>query len=278
MEVKSKILEQLQYLKQYEALEDASIVIPEVKERNVISEEQYKQDVLNKAVYSMVHLAIDRPHPHWRQVQSRFQKMFEYHEGGEQLAEVLGVKKLPAIVYFPKSLVKKQIHRTTFSEQSTVEDIVKEVSAMIEDFSVTIASDLEMQRLTSLSLREKKPAAVLFHSEDPSLSFRVLSNDEIYKDHIAFFRFKNPEEEVMKKFQLKKLPTLMVMYLDDSQPDKAKKVEDGKEEMQLRVAVYNGKYVYNDLKQFFDALVPKSQQDVTSVLIERPVREINTAG
>jgi hypothetical protein len=57
-------------------------------------------------------------------VQSKFQKMFEYYEGDEQLAKVLGVKKLPAIVYFPKSLVKKQLHKTTFSEQKSFEDIL----------------------------------------------------------------------------------------------------------------------------------------------------------
>lgn len=66
---------------------------------------------------------------------------------------MLGVKKLPAVVYFPKSLVKKQIHKTVFPEQSTFEDVERELSAMIEDFSITLSSDLEMQRLTGIALR-----------------------------------------------------------------------------------------------------------------------------
>ena len=125
------------------------------------------------------------------------------------------MKKLPAIVYFPKSLVKKQIHKTTFQEQMTLEEIHHEISSMIEDFTLTISSDLEMQRLTGQTLREKKPTTVLFHDEDPSISYRVLSNDDTYKDHLVFFRYKNPDAEVKKKFQLKKLPTLMVMYMDE---------------------------------------------------------------
>lgn len=117
LEVKSKLKEQLDYLKQYEATEDHTIVIPESSAKEPITEAQFKELVLGTAVYSMVHFSADRPHSQWKAVQSRFQKMFEYYEAGEELASLLGVKKLPAIVYFPKSLVKKQLHKTAFTEQ-----------------------------------------------------------------------------------------------------------------------------------------------------------------
>ena len=222
LEIKSKLAEQVEYLKEYETTEDKTILIPEIEIKDPITEEELKEQVLNKAAYSLLHLSSGRPHPQWKLIQTRFQKMFEYYEGGEEIAKLVGVKKLPAIVYFPKSLVKKQLHKTTFFEQSTLEEIVHEVSAMIEDFSITLSSDLEMQRLTGLTLRERKPATVLFHSEDPSLGYRVLSNDDAYKDHLVFFRYKNPDA-VKKKFQLKKLPTLMVMYMDEKAEEEVTK-------------------------------------------------------
>lgn len=104
---------------------------------------------------------------------------------------------------------------------------------MIEDFSGTLSSDLEMQRLTGIALRDKKLVTVLFHSEAPSLVYRVLSNDESYKESIYFYRFKDPEPEVLKKFQIKKLPTTLVMYMDEAaeetepKSDKNEKVPEG---------------------------------------------------
>ena len=77
---------------------------------------------------------------------------------------------------------------------------------------------------------------------------------------MVFYRFKNPDAEVRKKFQIQKIPSLMVMYIDDmtaEEPTKAEKNDEKGEEMKLRVATYNGKYVYNDLKHFFDSLVSK---------------------
>lgn len=47
-----------------------------------------------------------------------------------------------------------------------------------------------MQKLTSLPLQEGKFVAVLFHEEDISLSYRVLSNNEKFKNDIVFFRMR----------------------------------------------------------------------------------------
>jgi hypothetical protein len=73
-----------------------------------------------------------------------------------------------------------------------------------------------MQKLTSLPLQEGKFVAVLFHEEDISLSYRVLSNNDKFKNDIVFFRMKEPEESVLTKFQIKKLPALYVMTNDKS--------------------------------------------------------------
>jgi hypothetical protein len=92
--------------------------------------------------------------------------------------------------------------------------IYDEVSSLIEDFTVPLATDLEMQKMTSISLAEDRLTAVLFHKDDISLSYRVLSNDERFKEEITFIRMKDPEPDVMAKFHLKKLPALFVMSKD----------------------------------------------------------------
>lgn len=71
-----------------------------------------------------------------------------------------------------------------------------------------------MQKLTTHALEEDSFIAVLFHKDEISLSYRVLSNDERFKEEITFFRMKNPEPSVLQRFKIKKLPTLLVMNKD----------------------------------------------------------------
>lgn len=73
---------------------------------------------------------------------------------------------------------------------------------------------MELQQLTAIALNEGRFVAILFHREDISLSYRVLSNDEKFKEGLDFFRMKNPEEEVLRSFNIKKLPSLLVMTRD----------------------------------------------------------------
>jgi hypothetical protein len=68
---------------------------------------------------------------------------------------------------------------------------------LIDDFTVPLVNDIEMQKLTTHALEEDSFIAVLFHKDEISLSYRVLSNDERFKEEITFFRMKNPEPSVL---------------------------------------------------------------------------------
>ena len=66
----------------------------------------------------MVHLAGSKGEMHskWTDVKKQFKKMFVYYEGeGSEIIKETGVKKVPAIIYYPKSLAKKQIQKTIFT-------------------------------------------------------------------------------------------------------------------------------------------------------------------
>ena len=112
----------------------------------------------------------------------------------------MGIKHRPAIVYYPKSLTKKELKKTIFYANNNFRDIYDEISSLIEDFTVPLSSAMEMQQLTAISLGEGRFVAILFHKEDISLSYRVLSNDDRFKEGLDFFRMKDPTLDVMKQF------------------------------------------------------------------------------
>lgn len=122
---------------------------------------------------------------------------------------------------------------------------------------------MEMQQLTSITLGEGRFVAILFHKDDISLSYRVLSNDERFKEGLDFFRMKDPPAEVIKQFSLKKLPALLVMIVDEDNNTKPEKQEesDGRKGMNLRVAHYTGKFNYDDLEKYLYVFVDKPKQE-----------------
>jgi len=92
-----------------------------------------------------------KPHNEWKKAQDSFKKMFDYFET-ESLDIKFGVKHRPALVYFPKSLAQKDVKKTIFHPTDTFRTIYDEISSLIEDFTVPLANDQEMQKMTSLVL------------------------------------------------------------------------------------------------------------------------------
>lgn len=78
--------------------------------------------------------------------------MFDYYES-DTLATKFGVKHRPAIVYFPKSLATKDVKKTVFYPSDDFRTIYDEISSLIEDFTVPVSNDMEMQQLTSIHLK-----------------------------------------------------------------------------------------------------------------------------
>ena len=56
-----------------------------------------------------------KSHPQWKKVQESYRKAFDYFEIEENsIISRLGIKQRPALVYFPKSLAKKDLLKTIF--------------------------------------------------------------------------------------------------------------------------------------------------------------------
>lgn len=148
--------------------------------------------------YVIVHVpaADGTEHPQWETVQKNFKKMFTFYETAS-LKDSLGVKQTPALVYYPKSVAKKKVQKTVFPPRTSFEEIHKEIYEMIDDFTVALADGIEMQKHTGIHLQDGKYVAVLFHETDIPLPYKLISNDDLFEEEVAFFRMKNPEPQVL---------------------------------------------------------------------------------
>ena len=64
----------------------------------------------------------------------------------------------------------------------------------------------------------------------------------------------------MEQFQIKKLPALIVMMIDDTQekPDPTEEeVKSGRVGMNLKLASYTGKFNYDELSGYFRTFIRK---------------------
>lgn len=81
------------------------------------------------------------------------------------MKDVIGVKVTPSIVFFPKSVAKKKVMKTAFTTKDSLEDIHDEIYSMLDDFTVTLADGIEMQKHTGIHLQDERYVAVLFHKD-----------------------------------------------------------------------------------------------------------------
>ena len=74
---------------------------------------------------------------------------------------------------------------------------MRNIYEMIDDFTVALADGIEMQKHTGIHLQDGKYVAVLFHETDIPLPYKLISNDDLFEEEVAFFRMKNPEPQVL---------------------------------------------------------------------------------
>lgn len=163
-------------------------------------------------------------------------------------------------------MAKKNVQKTIFSRRDDFDTIQAEIDSMIDDFTVTLSSEMEMQKMTGIPLQEGKFVAVLFHEKDIDLSYKVISNDNAFEEDVAFFRMRNPEESVMTQFQIQKLPALIVMMIDGEQAEPTEEEKKaGRVGMNLKLASYTGKFNYDDLRSYFRTFArPKENEEANT--------------
>lgn len=74
---------------------------------------------------------------------------------------------------------------------------------------------------------------------------------------------RNPDQQILAQYQIKKLPALIVMMIDKEAPQEPisnKDKEQGRMNMNLKLAAYTGKYTYQELYSYFSAFSKSAQE------------------
>jgi len=94
-------------------------------------------------------------------------------------------------------------------------DILAEIQKNIRD-----ADSLNISNLINTSFSAKRIPIVYFYEHDVPLTFQLISSDNIYKKYVDFITYEYPSKEIMKNFQIKKLPALVMVNPDPENPGK----------------------------------------------------------
>ena len=272
LEIHQMLPKQIDYMQEFRAEKSIPIPIPadyDTGDELIETAEELEKKVMLVPRYSVVHVGEDKEHPAWKGLRKKLGAGFDYFIAGKDMASQLGVRSTPSIVFYHKSLTKKNSMRTNFNERVGLRDIVDEMMTLIDDFSVSVGSHEEMQRHTSIAFKDHQKVAFLFHQEEVPISFKILSNLEEYKNKLHFYKFKNPDAAVLKQLSItKKLPVLVVMYVSDEdfakeeikQMDSENKERQGSIEYRLRLAQHNGALTIDDMKKFIENFLKQANK------------------
>ena len=71
--------------------------------------------MLNVPRYSLIHVTDGKDHPAWKGLKKKILNGFDYFVADKSMASQLGVKNFPSIVFYHKSIAKKNSMRTNFN-------------------------------------------------------------------------------------------------------------------------------------------------------------------
>lgn len=224
--------------------EDASAAIPDLKpkdyEKLVLGQERMVGVLAYKGDQGSL----------FEEVRRKFGSMMDYYvvdtaiPSNDKFAkESLEIKKFPSLRVF---LAGQKKGKHIFDGSMEIKEFLKEISDVTEDYS-TALNEKDLQMFISSSFQEEKVPAVLFYTgREPYLTFRVLSAMGQFTEKIKFFRFRDPNEKVLKNFNVAQVPkfVMLVKPEDKSQLDKG----------QVQIAQYTGKFNFKDMIVFIDSV------------------------
>ena len=185
---------------------------------------------------------------------SRFFEYFDLdctkEENIEFAREKLGVKSFPALVALPIGKEKRIASRVSFSKTATFQEFSQEISDLVGDKLISISA-MEIQGIVTNSLVKRKPVFImLYDSNEVSLTYRMLSQLSRYEDRITFTKLKNPPPEALRQYQVDKLPSLIVILLENPNAD-----DTDIDLNKVQLAKYNGRFNDEDLSRYFDMVL-----------------------
>jgi hypothetical protein len=149
-------------------------------------------------------------------------------ENTEFCTDTFKVKKFPALLL---------IHKTVLGENKKESSNLKERLGkpirlsmdyfnIVNEILIEFPSELKETNpmnfptfISSANMGKRIPIVYFYESEIP-LGLNLISTDQIYKKYVDFLGFENPSQEIMKNFQIKKLPATILIIPDNEKPGK----------------------------------------------------------
>jgi thioredoxin-like negative regulator of GroEL len=237
---------------------------PAFKNENITAA-TYEPVIFDTEKLVLVHIYKKESVPVWDESVNKFQGLADYYsldcsiaENEKYATEKLGVKSFPVMIVYPIGKARKRQTKYSFGRSATLPDMLQEVSDII-DYKTTALNLENTQHFITNSINSKKPVFILFYEgKDFSMSFRELSQLSKYSEKFQFANFRNANADVKQQFNLKQLPTLVVIFLKD--PNN----EDMDPKDNVQVAHFTGHYNWAELSNFMDQFIV-SDEDVVDL-------------
>lgn len=137
-----------------------------------------------------------------------------------------------------------------YGKEETLGEFAKFISGNIPDGTKPL--DLEsMKTFTTKAVNSFKASVVLFHNaKETLLSYKGVARLANYTEYFDFGSFPNPPMEIMKQMQIKRLPSVALVF---GNFDKANPIQITQEN--IRAGFYSGSILFGELTKYFDGFI-----------------------
>eukprot|EP00825_Cyclidium_porcatum_P040439 TRINITY_DN5111_c0_g2_i5.p1 TRINITY_DN5111_c0_g2~~TRINITY_DN5111_c0_g2_i5.p1 ORF type:complete len:672 (-),score=172.46 TRINITY_DN5111_c0_g2_i5:332-2347(-) len=249
--------------------------------------EKYKSEIISSEempILIHVYTSEDNQHPHWEELTKKYGKLFIYYKllvndqsKKDFVEKEMNIKQFPSIKFLPVGTTKKAHSRISFNLGDSLEDINSEIDELIIDNTMSV-NEQSLQIKLSQSLQDAKVLLILFHDQEQiSLTYRVFSNLEKYKQKFEFLNMKDPSQQIKSQFQITNLPKLVAIFRDVPEEQKLEQIKPE----EIKAAPYGGKFNYNDLSRFLNSWLEepknvKSKKKLIKVESQKQLTDICT--
>lgn len=166
----------------------------------MLTPKDYEDVVMREQQFFILCLNVSGPlMPVCKELENKMGDMFSYYSASKELIAFLGTKR-DTVTFIPKELKRKATKRMSFTTEKLA-DIVKEISTLVDDPSVHIADNTNLQAYISTTLTQNQKAVILFYKDRVPLAYKVVADSEFFKEHVSFFKMTDPASAVMQNFQ-----------------------------------------------------------------------------
>lgn len=172
------------------------------------------------------------------------------------------MKKRPFIVVYPRgNLAFKKDNRRLFGPWDSLDALTLHISNLIGD-KTTSTNEHSLVSFSQNAFLKGKGVMLLIYenSEHISMTYRLLARKANYTKDFIFLTMKNPNEGFLKNINVDRLP--QIVFIKPDYNSDYESVDDIPELIPIR---YAGRFRFEEIKEFFDAMAKTHVQYLKEV-------------